>query len=54
MLGRRDFHERSENIVIRALSRAAASIESSELATAYSRPSKLCSGAGRIGAFGCG
>ena len=53
MLGLRDAHERSENIVIRAFSRAAASIESSDDATAYRRPSKLVAGAGRIGARGC-
>jgi len=34
MLGIRDFHDLSENITIDAFSRAAASIESSELATA--------------------
>ena len=54
MLGFRADHERSENIVIRAFSRAAASTESSDDATAYSRPSKLRDGAGRIGARGCG
>ena len=54
MLGLRDAHERSENIVMRAFRRAAASIESSDDATAYRRPSKLVVGAGRIGARGCG
>jgi hypothetical protein len=52
--GNRPFHERSANITIAALSRAAASNESSEVATAYVRPSNDRSGAGRIGVRGCG
>jgi len=44
MLGSRDFHDRSANMTIAAFRRAAASTESSELATAYRRSAKLRDG----------
>ena len=52
--GRRLSQRRSENITMAAFNWAAASIESSELATAYMRPSNDRAGAGRIGVRGCG
>ena len=45
---------RSANITMRAFSLAAETTESSEEATAYTRPSKLRVGRGRISVLGCG
>ncbi len=44
---------RSANITMRALSLAADTTESSEEATAYTRPSKARVGRGRISVLGC-
>ena len=52
--GSRLFHDRSANITIAAFSRAAASIESSDVATAYVRPSNERTGAGRIASGAAG
>jgi hypothetical protein len=53
MAGMRMGQGRSANITMRAFSRAADTIESSEEATAYSRPSKLRGGRGLISVLGC-
>jgi hypothetical protein len=54
MAGMRMGQGRSANITRRAFSLAAETTESSEEATAYTRPSKLRVGRGRISVRGCG
>jgi hypothetical protein len=51
--GMRIGHGRSANITMCAFSRAAETTESSDEATAYTRPSKLRAGRGRISTRGC-
>ena len=49
----RSGHGRSANMTMAAFSLAADTTESSEDATAYTRPSKLRVGRGRISVLGC-